>query len=136
MESLFSDADLIHSYGRAQAIEDGELVDVSTVAREAGAHYPVAMTRAAWASCVEWTAADNARKGTAQDESGRLWDVCYMMAHAIRSGKVRGDRGMFSLVCVPRDGKARRPRPVTLKVMCGPGDDPAPVLTIMLPDED
>jgi hypothetical protein len=29
-----------------------------------------------------------------------------------------------------------RPKPVTLKAVCGPGDDTAPVLTVMLHDED
>ena len=33
---MFEPSDLIHSYTRAQAIEDGVLVDVSDVAKEAG----------------------------------------------------------------------------------------------------
>ena len=49
---MFENADLIHSYSRAQAIEDGVLIDVSTVAREAGITYPVALTSAAWGRCV------------------------------------------------------------------------------------
>ena len=46
---MFDSSDLIHSYTRAQAIEDGVLVDVSDVATEAGFKLPVAITRAAWA---------------------------------------------------------------------------------------
>ena len=57
---LFSDADLIHSYSRAQAIEDGVLVDVSETAREAGFTVPVAITRAAWR-----TASNGPRRQTA-----------------------------------------------------------------------
>ena len=30
----------------------------------------------------------------------------------------------------------RRPEEVTLKALCGPGDDAEPVITIMLPHED
>jgi hypothetical protein len=30
----------------------------------------------------------------------------------------------------------RRARPVRLKAVCGPGDDGAPCLTVMLPEED
>jgi hypothetical protein len=30
----------------------------------------------------------------------------------------------------------RRPEKVTLKALCGPGDDAEPVITIMLPHED
>ena len=37
-------------------------------------------------------------------------------------------------VLVRNDDQA--PRPVTLKAICGPGDTPEPVLTIMLPEED
>ena len=63
----------IYSYTRAQAIADGALIDVSTTAREAGIVWPVAMTSAAWADCVEWTDATEARKGySGQSESGRL----------------------------------------------------------------
>jgi hypothetical protein len=40
---------LIHSYLRKQAIEDGVLLDVSTMGREAGFRYPVALTQAVWA---------------------------------------------------------------------------------------
>ena len=44
--------EVISAYTRAQAIEDGILVDVSETAREAGIRYPVALTRAVWESCV------------------------------------------------------------------------------------
>jgi len=37
--------DIIFSYTRAQAIEDGVLVDVSELAREASFRYPVAVTQ-------------------------------------------------------------------------------------------
>ena len=39
---------VISVYTRAQAIEDGILVDVSETAREAGFKIPVAITRAVW----------------------------------------------------------------------------------------
>ncbi|WP_049473777.1 DUF6573 family protein, partial [Stenotrophomonas maltophilia] len=50
---MFEPSDLIHSYTRAQAIEDGVLVDVSDVAKEAGFKLPVTITRAAWSRYVE-----------------------------------------------------------------------------------
>ena len=40
--------DLIDSYSRAQAIEDGTLIDVSEIANEAGFTIPVAVTQAVW----------------------------------------------------------------------------------------
>ena len=66
----------IYAYTRAQALEDGVLVDVTETANEAGFRVPVAMTTAAWADTVEWTEADSKRQ-TSQDESGRLWDVMW-----------------------------------------------------------
>jgi len=41
---FFSNADLICVYTRSEALEDGFLVDVSGVAKEAGFRYPVALT--------------------------------------------------------------------------------------------
>lgn len=41
--------EVIHAYTRAQAIEDGVLVDLSDLAREAGFRFPVAVTLGVWA---------------------------------------------------------------------------------------
>jgi hypothetical protein len=69
---MFEEADLIHSYTRADALRDGVLVDVSATAREAGLRHPVALTRAAWERCV------TVPPGVlCQDEAGRLWDVLW-----------------------------------------------------------
>lgn len=67
----------IHTYSRAQALEDGVLVDATATAREAGFRYPVALIRAAREDCVAWTDA-NSRRRTFQDQPGRLWDVLWM----------------------------------------------------------
>ena len=40
--------ELIYSYTRKQAIEDGVLVDVSSTAQEAGINFPVALTSTVW----------------------------------------------------------------------------------------
>ena len=132
-ESFFGD--VISTYTRAQAIEDGVLVDVGSTAQEAGFKWPVALTAAVWADCVAWTEGDN-RHQVYQDESGRLWDVLYMASHAIRSSKDSGDRLLFQLYRVPRDGHATDAVLVTLKLIVGPGDTGEPVVTILLPQED
>jgi hypothetical protein len=41
--------DIISSYSRTRAIEDGQLIDVSEVAREAGFKWPTVVTAAVWA---------------------------------------------------------------------------------------
>lgn len=124
----------ISIYTRAQALEDGALVDVSQVAGEAGFRVPVALTRAVWADCVEWTDT-NSRHQTYQDEAGRLWDVLWMAFQ--RARRARGsDRVGFQLYRVPRGGRGVRPRLVSLDMVIGPGDSGEPVVTIMQPGED
>src|SRR3990167_6425937 len=85
----FDGAEVISSYSRAQALEDGVLVDVSETAREAGIRYPVALTRAVWESCVTVPTRADGSPVPCQDERGRLWDVVWMLAVAIRAGKQR-----------------------------------------------
>ena len=126
---------IVASYSRAQAIEDGVLIDVTAMAREAGFTWPVALTHTAWCDCVAWTERDN-RFQVHQDESGRLWDVLFMAFYAIRTATAPGDRLLFSLYRVPKDGHSTEAGEVSLKLMVGPGDAGEPVVTIMLPNED
>jgi len=132
-ESFFGN--VISTYTRAQAIEDGVLVDVGSTAQEAGFKWPVALSAAVWADCVAWTEDDN-RHQVYQDESGRLWDVLYMASHAIRTSKQSGNQLLFQLYRVPRDGHSTEAVLVTLKLIVGPGDAGEPVTTILLPNED
>ena len=76
---MFQPEDLIYSYSREQAIEDGVLVDVSETAREAGIKYPTALTARVWAEVVN---PNEQRKDWGQDLKGRLWDVLFMFAHS------------------------------------------------------
>jgi hypothetical protein len=134
----FSFSDLfgepIYAYTRAQALEDGVLVDVSELAQEAGFRYPVAMTRTAWADCVEWSDLDSEKQQVCQDPIARLWDVLFMAAYAAR--RSAGDHLTFRVHRVPRDGHAIQPDQVTLQMLIGPGDRGEPVMTILLLGED
>lgn len=134
---MFEDAEIIHTYTRAEALEDGVLVDVSEIAREAGFTVPVALTRAAWEDCVAWDESDNARKRTLQDEAGRLWDVLWMARLSARAAATRGlNEKLVPVRRTPRAGRGHLPRQAVLKMVIGPGDTPDPVITIMLRDED
>ena len=133
----------ISIYTRAQAIEDGQLIDVSTTAREAGIVWPVALTSAAWADCVEWSDADEKRKGYAgQSESGRLWDVCWMLSRVVLRAARQGLQASpahpmyVELLRTPREGRGFKPRLVHLKFIVGPDDAARPCITVMLPSED
>lgn len=128
---LFDGADVISAYTRRQAIDDGTLVDVSEVAREAGFVVPVALTRAVWCDCVEWPAEG---RRAYQDEAGRLWDVLSMAR--LFGRRTQGDRISFSVLRVPNTPDATKPRLVELTAVCGPGDTAEPVITVMLPGED
>lgn len=132
MESIFGAP--IYVYTRAEALEDGVLMDVTDTAKEAGFRVPVAMTTAAWQDTVEWTDADSKRQA-AQDQSGRLWDVVWMAYLAVRRGGTE-PRKAFQLLRVPRGGRGVRPRLTTLHIHIGPGDNGEPVITIMQPHED
>ena len=134
---LFEDPDVISRYTRAQAIEDGLLVDVTETAREAGWRFPVALTAAVVDQCVTWTEDDARKKPRVyQDERGRLWDVVSMGAFFARMPvNRRCDGFLYPLTVVPRPGYGRE-RKRRLKCTVGPGDTPEPVVTILLPDED
>lgn len=140
VDDLFGEP--VQTYTRAQALDDGVLIDCSSTAWEAGIVWPVAITAAAWADCVGWSDADDLRKRghTGQSESARLWDVCWMASMAIRAALRRGqgEAGSlaFQLYRVPRDGRGIRPRLVTLLLLVGTGETSEPVITIVLPGED
>ena len=120
--------EVIDSYSRAEAIEDGVLVDVSTVAAEAGIRYPVAVTRELRDTYI---VPDPRSVRLGQSESGRLWDILWMYRMAVPRSS--GDTLYFRLYFIMKE---RQKRLVTLKAVCGPGDTPEPVITIMLPHED
>lgn len=132
---------VIYRYTRAEALDEGVLVDVSNPAAEAGFKVPVALTCAAWADCVEWNEEDS-RRQTPQNESGRLWDVLWMATIAIARSRRHPqaqhpeNQLHYQLVRVPRGGQATVPREVTLKLVSGSGDAGEHVITIMLPHED
>ena len=129
---------VIHTYTRAEAIADGVLVDVTATAREAGFKVPTAVTAAVFDQCIEWTKSDAEQSSAYQDQEGRLWDVVYLAAFKARTLAKRGVRQnqvIFELNVVPRPGHTH-PRHRTLKLVIGPGDNPEPVATIMLPNED
>ena len=123
---------VIHTYTRSQAIEDGVLIEVSEIAKEAGIRLPTALTAGVWGKYVTIPSGV-----VGQDEVGRLWDILYMFRMSTYQFQYRyaSDTILFRLH-VRNDNRPGIPPLITLKAICGPGDKGAPVLTIMLPDED
>lgn len=126
-DSFFDQADIIHRYTRAQAIKAGILIDVTELAREAGIRYPIALTHTVYEQYVKVPAGV-----IAQDETGRLWDILFLLHSQIRQSQ--GGDSLLVAVHVRNDN--RRPKKVILKAVCGPDDDMTPCITIMLPEED
>jgi hypothetical protein len=121
---------VISTYSRKQALEDGILVDVSTVAREAGFRWPVALTRTVWGQYVE------VPQGVqCQDEQGRLWDILWMARARIKASSSDSIRFQLYVRNHNRAPLTRRDL-ITLRATVSPGDDGDPVITIMLPGED
>ena len=149
--------EVIHAYSRRQAIEDGILVDCEQAPmgemRRQLMKWPLAMTATAFHRYV-WPIDENANLPPGQSLEGRFWDVLWMF-HAAVKGTVSARRIdtcnlLFDFYCIVADpalcpnerldATARcgpeGMRLVTLKAVSGPGDDGAPVMTFMLPDED
>ena len=127
-DSLFGP--VIYSYTRQQAISDGVLVDASALAREAGFVFPVALTEALYHSYIV-PALDLVAEG--QSIQGRLWDLLFVLRFAIAKARDT-DTILFKVLFLMSPGST--PGPVSLKAICGPGDEGEPVLTILLPTED
>ena len=92
-DDLWKDAEIIDTYTRREAIEDGILVQLSgpgyqgdpwipAMVAEAGFRYPVAMTTTAFCSYVSPLEGDDEKLAPCQDIKGRLWDVLWMPARA------------------------------------------------------
>jgi len=119
---------VIYSYSRQNAIDDGVLVDISEMAKEAGFKYPTACTTAVYGLCenipekVNW-----------QDANGRVWDVLTMALHGIRTTQPDEGNNIQFKVIIDNGGQQKYH---DLKIHCGPGDKMEPVLTIMTQHED
>jgi hypothetical protein len=130
MTTRKEEEEIISVYTRDQAIEDGFLVDVSVLAREAGYKWPVAVTRRVWDEIVTPTPHD-AQRG--QSEKGRLWDVLWMARLAAKANKGDRDSVLFQVIVLCN----QKHRKVTLKLALSfESPEGGPCLTIMLPDED
>jgi hypothetical protein len=122
--------EVIFTYSRNQALEDGVLIDVTDTAKEVGFKVPVAVTRAVMVNYVM------VPEGVPdQDAAGRLWDILNMCRYRIALGSSHKSEVLFKLH-VRNDNRQGTPTTVELKAVCGPNDDASPCITIMNPNED
>lgn len=132
-ETKMARGSLLRFGTRAQAVEDGMLMDVTAAAQDTGLRVPVGMSAAAYNNTVTWTDQDCKRQVFQQQEE-RLLEVIEMAAIRAQEQPNR-DRILFNVRLVPRDGHTVRPKPILLKLVAGRGDHGEPVVTILMPDE-
>jgi hypothetical protein len=126
----FEDAPVIFQYTRAQALEDGVLVDLTEWARESGFKFPVACTAAVWNGYI---VPSEKTRALGQSERGRAHDVLWMLFNAIRRCAKNQDQLLFKVLFLQTPNRHVMAQ---LKSVCGPGDQGEPVITIMLTGED
>jgi len=140
----FADMEVISSYSRAQAIEDGVLVELP-LAREVGFKFGVAVTVGVFAVLAPWAqgskgdvskpAEGQPLYGLGQSFDGRAWDLLTILLYEIRRGK-GGARVDFAPLFLMPGSAHDRPVPVQFVAICGPGDEGEPTITISRPGED
>ena len=130
MESIFGDCEIISRYTRADAIEDGTLIDI-TGNFPGISHqlykYPVACTSAVWA-IVE---AAVASKQHCNDYKGVVWDLLWMSQKGIVR-RIDESQHIYRMIITGTGTKKYH----DFKIVCHGGDQAEPVLTILLPWED
>src|SRR5512137_912429 len=123
--------DVVYQYTRSQAIADGFQIEVTKTAEEAGIRFPVFITRGVYEQCVAVPPGV-----TGQDEAGRLWDLVWMLRFAIIRSRPGTSRLTVALYVRNSDSHpARLTKPIATAGAVDI-DDPAPAITLMLPDED
>jgi hypothetical protein len=125
---------VIHSYTRAEAIQDGVLINLGMFVSQGrpvlelvGLRFPVAMTSAAYELVI------GERDGALLDGAIVTRRVIYFLSvlkRAILSREAGQDPTRLEFTCTNAELKI-----IALKSICGPGDNAEPVITVMLPRE-
>ena len=117
--------EIIAAYSRAQAIEDGTLVDVTEQAKLRGIKLPTALSAGPW---VEVCVAGPRESVPARVDALVAW-VAQCICDHVRNGKGSDDRITTTYAFAGRE-------PVDLIIHIGPGDDGEAVLTVMCHEDD
>ena len=121
---------VIFSYTRMQAIEDGVLIDVTEQANQLGFKVNTVVTATLFHGYVE---PPTGLTGEGQSTAGRLHDLLFLVLCAARKNHAGADRAAVRVSFLMAPGKTE-----TVEVIAhiGPGDQGEPVLTLMLPEDD
>jgi hypothetical protein len=111
---------VIYKYTAEQAIEDGTLVDVTELAKEAGFNWPVRITALVHTVCIP------PKTNKIESYKGRLWDVLNVARWTI---KVRGKKNEHILPFVVKIGRRN------VKLYAAIDTTSGPAIHIMTPSE-
>ena len=119
----------IHTYSRAQAIEDGVLIDVTKQAKDIGIRFPTALTAGVWAEAV----AAPIGSELANDiwEISRVNELLEMAMMELETLSTKCVRFVYHVAITLDDSKR-----IEFRATVSLGDDGRHVLTVMLPHED
>jgi hypothetical protein len=106
---------VIFSYSRAQAIEDGVLIDVTEIARGQGFRLHTVVTCGLWSEI--------GREEPLTERPRKVGELLHMLRGAVAANP-NTDRIHFQF------------EKLAVWALCGPGDDGEAVLTVMLEGED
>lgn len=120
---------IIFSYTRKQALEDGVLIDVTEHANRIGFKVNACVTDHLYHECLVPPAG---LEGEGQSLEGRLTDLLFRTLIAARAFGA-GSRVKFDVLFLMEPSIWRS---VAVLAVMGPGDHGEPVLTIMLPEDE
>lgn len=119
---MFKDTDLVYTYSREDALNDGVLIDITAPASKVGFHAHTAMTHGVSTEVIDGSHGDLASPDM------RLERIQQMLLKALvairRAGKSNDSIVFFDA------------HQVQCKLMIGPGDRGEPVFTVLLANED
>ncbi|MFC5402463.1 DUF6573 family protein [Cohnella soli] len=119
---------VISRYTRGQALEDGQLVDISNYSRRVGILFPVAVTHAVDAEVLGTALSGMDLSFSRTVQLGRF---LVKLREEMRKGS--GDRIDFEHAVETKDGSTKT---AALYATLLPGDDLEPVITVLLVSED
>ncbi|MCD4744057.1 MAG: hypothetical protein K8R67_16465, partial [Desulfobacteraceae bacterium] len=121
---------IIFSYTRKQAIEDGMQVEMDkNIVKEAGFKFPVFLTTGVH-SIIEKAVGN---KKHCNDFDGINWDILTMLRHGIQTSK---EENNINFTVIITGAEQRTNHKFFAQIGAMDIDDPQPAITIMLPEED
>jgi hypothetical protein len=122
---------MVYSYTRKQAREDGNLIDVTEQAEQTGFKVPVAVSLNLYENYIT---PPKGLEGEGQSVEGRLHDLLTLCLYSMQDK--RNESRISFQVFFLMSSEPRKLEEVEVVCQCGPDDDMKPCITLMLPDDD